>query len=892
MKKISLLAIMLFFMAATLVAQDHIVTLQNNAFTPQELTINVGQTVLFDNVQGTHNVNGTQTAYPDNPESFGNGAAMPAPWNYEHTFTIAGTYQYKCDPHEVLGMVGTITVTGNANEEVVITEIMYNPPESGADSLEFVEMYNKGTAAVDVSGWYTNGVTFTFPENTMMGAGEYIVLAKNKAALENTLNISGTTVFEWLDSSLSNGGETIELFNVDSISVDMVDYDDGGDWASSADGDGPSLVLCDYDSDNNVGANWIAATTPTGVTINEKEIFANPGAASSCPDNPIISFDNSDITISEDQGDITFGVTLSLFNGNATTVNVVISNASTATAGEDFTFENTILTFNENGTQELTVNIIDDMLEEDTETIILELINPSNDATVNIGTLEISIEDNDTVIENPPYSIEDVTETDENGVGIFVDSLVQIQGIVYGVNMNGNGLQFTIIDEDNDGIGLYYGSDDLGYTVNEGDEVIVNGTIGQYNGLLQIAPQQITLVSSGNTLVEPTLVTELNEETESQLVRMENVTLVDAAAWTNSGSGFNVEVTDGTNTITVRIDADVNIYGMNPPTGTFSVTGIGGQYDNSSPYDSGYQLLPRYVEDINPYNTTPVEETTYPDYSITQVTSINEGGVVDSLNVTCTLTAVVQSIDFRLGDGVQFFMHDGNDGIAVFDSDNTYYEVTPGDEVSIKGEIGQYNGLTQIYPDTIIVNSQANEILDFSSASGLDETTESEPVELLGNFIDPSLWNPTGSGFNIDFQNLAGGITTVRIDDASPLFDYELEPTLYFLLRGYGSQFDNSEPYTEGYQVMAVDLIPYLSTIDPALAEKVNIFPNPTSDYLNIQTEDVTLTKIYVTDMLGRIVKEVNSPSAALDIRLLPQGVYTVTCFTKDAYISKRIVKK
>ena len=58
-----------------------------------------------------------------------------------------------------------------------------------------------------------------------------------------------------------------------------------------------------------------------------------------------------------------------------------------------------------------------------------------------------------------------------------------------------------------------------------GDEIILQGTIGQFNGLLQIAPDAITLVDTGNTLFDPTVITEYSEAMESQLVRIENVSL-------------------------------------------------------------------------------------------------------------------------------------------------------------------------------------------------------------------------------------------------------------------------------------------------------------------------------------------------------------------------------
>ena len=64
-----------------------------------------------------------------------------------------------------------------------------------------------------------------------------------------------------------------------------------------------------------------------------------------------------------------------------------------------------------------------------------------------------------------------------------------------------NNIQFTIIDElDPDaGIGLF-SSNTFDYTVTEGDEVVVRGAISQFNGLTQITPDTVILVSSGNDL--------------------------------------------------------------------------------------------------------------------------------------------------------------------------------------------------------------------------------------------------------------------------------------------------------------------------------------------------------------------------------------------------------
>jgi len=205
----------------------------------------------------------------------------------------------------------------------------------------------------------------------------------------------------------------------------------------------------------------------------------------------------------------------------------------------------------------------------------------------------------------PQYTIAEVTTVNGDGIADSLGRIAEITGIVYGVDLQGadDAIQFTIIDKFNAdaGIGLFSNNGaTFGYVVNEGDEIVVQGTIGQFRGLTQINPDTIWTVSTDNNLHDAELVTNIGEDTESKLVRLENMTFVDPTEWDNMGTGLNIRITDGgVDTILMRIDDNVDLYSMAiPPYALFSVTGIGGQFDFDAPFDEGYQLLPRYMEDI------------------------------------------------------------------------------------------------------------------------------------------------------------------------------------------------------------------------------------------------------------------------------------------------------
>lgn len=191
------------------------------------------------------------------------------------------------------------------------------------------------------------------------------------------------------------------------------------------------------------------------------------------------------------------------------------------------------------------------------------------------------------------YLIDEIDNVDVDGVADSVGVLVELSGVVHCIDFDGNaGYSLTIIDESEEGINVFKTTDFGSYTNPlEGDSVLIHGTLTQYNGLLEVVVDEITLLTQNAALFDPIIVTQLDELSESQHVKIMNVTFVTPIATFPAGNN-NIDVTDGSTTFTLRIDSDTDIPGSAAPTGSFNVTGIGGQFDSSSPYTAGYQLFP------------------------------------------------------------------------------------------------------------------------------------------------------------------------------------------------------------------------------------------------------------------------------------------------------------
>ncbi|NJL74660.1 MAG: T9SS type A sorting domain-containing protein [Saprospiraceae bacterium] len=494
----------------------------------------------------------------------------------------------------------------------------------------------------------------------------------------------------------------------------------------------------------------------------------------------------------------------------------------------------------------------------------------------------------------PLKTIAEVTNNNPDGTPASLNEKCELHGIVYGGNFRANGLQFTLIDSTNNGITVFSSTQNFGYTVKEGDAIAVRGAIGFFNGLTElILEEAIQVISSNNPLLPPTVIRELGENTESQLVKIENVTLSNPSQWTNAGTAFNADVTNGFDLFQLRITNVTDIFGTSAPSGTFSIVGLGNQFDRDAPYDSGYQLFPRYLADFQ--GATIGGAVGYPKRSVGEMTTTTTAGIADSLGKRCELEGIVYGINLS-ETGLQFTMIDEqNNGIGVFKGgENLGYTVKEGDKIAVKGVIDQFRGLIQMELDSLELISTDNPLAEPIVVNELSESTESQLIRLGGVAFLPNLaqWSNMGAGFNVDIQTAIGNFV-MRIDDQSDLFG-ENPPITEFVVTGLGGQFDTTEPLTEGYQIIPrykEDITVILGTKKLNLAQWIQFYPNPTQQLMFINT-DVELERIVIFDAAGKKILEAIGNQNQLDLSVLPAGNYTLSFQNKEGIWASHFVKQ
>lgn len=82
--------------------QTHEINIQNFAFSPKELTIQVGDTIIWTNMDSSSHTITSDSGTELSSSSFGSGQT------YSHTFNTIGNFAYHCAIHT--SMKGTITV--------------------------------------------------------------------------------------------------------------------------------------------------------------------------------------------------------------------------------------------------------------------------------------------------------------------------------------------------------------------------------------------------------------------------------------------------------------------------------------------------------------------------------------------------------------------------------------------------------------------------------------------------------------------------------------------------------------------------------------------------------------------------------------------------------------
>ena len=228
----------------------------------------------------------------------------------------------------LLMLLGAPWLCCAAQSSVVISEILYHPASDNTGD-EYVELYNRGDASADLSGWIlSGGISFVFPGGTSLPGNGYLVVARNApaaAAFYGIPNVLGSYT-----GRLNNAGDTVRLEDGANPrqTVAEVIYGDKAPWPVEADGAGASIELIIPENDNKDPSNWGAGQPYTpgrpnlpaharGGAVVINEIMYRPQRAEVRE-----KFDASHPGIYNEVGDDELGEFIELFNRSTNAVDL------------------------------------------------------------------------------------------------------------------------------------------------------------------------------------------------------------------------------------------------------------------------------------------------------------------------------------------------------------------------------------------------------------------------------------------------------------------------------------------------------------------------------------------------------------------------------------------
>ncbi len=185
----------------------------------------------------------------------------------------------------------------------------------------------------------------------------------------------------------------------------------------------------------------------------------------------------------------------------------------------------------------------------------------------------------------------------------LLDSAVIVTGIAVSPNFNTRQTDFYM-EQAHAGIEVYFDSTQI--MVNPGDSITVNGIIQQYYGKTRVVAyrgNRITLNGPGH--IPDTMVVTcgalgdiVGETYEGTLLRLNNVQLLPTPnPWPPLGSSATMTIVD-TDSATLRIDLSTDIDGQTQGANRANIVGVLSQYDYSDPFNSYYELMPRFYTDF------------------------------------------------------------------------------------------------------------------------------------------------------------------------------------------------------------------------------------------------------------------------------------------------------
>ncbi len=269
---------------------------------------------------------------------------------------------------------------------------------------------------------------------------------------------------------------------------------------------------------------------------------------------------------------------------------------------------------------------------------------------------------------------------DSNGIPVKLGQQVEVSGVVTSSQYFG-AYGPAFIQDNTGGIALY--GDEVS-SLKDGDSVNVVGIVDNFYGLTELKDISITKLGIGQIQPKEINISDINENNEGFLVKLNNVVFIENGIFEDNTSYKLIKDED---TITVYTDKDTDIPGAEIPSDTIDITGILSQHDVYAPYNEGYQLMPRKLNDLS----------SLPTGEIIPIKDLYTGNYIGkTVSITGCATVADSIFDYNY---LNIFIEDSSGGINIFSFD--MYDINIGDSLLVSGMVDTFKGKYELKPDNI-----------------------------------------------------------------------------------------------------------------------------------------------------------------------------------------------
>lgn len=212
---------------------------------------------------------------------------------------------------------------------------------------------------------------------------------------------------------------------------------------------------------------------------------------------------------------------------------------------------------------------------------------------------------------------------------------------------------------------------------------------------------------------------------------------------------------------------------------------------------------------------------------------------------------------------------------------------------------GTYTGTVELsgLTDTIKPSTEYSLTLKLSSTcvrTGFQITVLDKANKKCGDLVAGTNCNLTTANSKQYLRqsnpvNLAGGTASYSFKWKSPAkIDNDSAYFYFVMLQANGNGGTSGDNVAKGIKKA---IMPTLSATNDALADLINIYPNPSADYINVVLPNNEATTLTMTDKAGKnVYKTTINGSHVLNAKELNPGMYIIHLQSKNFKTSKKVV--